>query len=64
MNKKLMPQLVCPVCKGKLEYVKHQDAMICHHDDLAYPVRAGIPVLLESDAKKIEPSKTIRTDIS
>ena len=54
MNKKLMQILVCPVCKGKLEYVKKQNEMICHHDELAFPIRAGIAVLLEVDARKIK----------
>ena len=48
--------LVCPICKGKLEYIKKQNEMICQKDAMAYPVRTGIPVLLESDARKIEPS--------
>ncbi|MCK5002735.1 MAG: Trm112 family protein [Gammaproteobacteria bacterium] len=56
MNKKLMHILVCPICKGKLEYIKKQNEMICQKDAMAYPVRTGIPVLLESDARKIEPS--------
>ncbi|MFC1589720.1 Trm112 family protein [Pseudomonadota bacterium] len=54
MNKKIMQLLVCPVCKGKLEYIKKQNEMICHRDGLAYPVRSGVPVLLEVDARKIE----------
>lgn len=56
MNKKLMSILVCPVCKGKLEYVKKQNEMICHYDALAFPIRAGIAVLLEIDARKIKSS--------
>ena len=56
MNKKFMQLLVCPVCKGKLEYIKKSDEMLCQRDGLAYPVRAGIPVLLDVDARKIEPT--------
>jgi len=56
MNKKLVPLLVCPVCKGKLEHVKKTDEMLCQRDGLAYPIRSGVPVLLEVDARKIEPS--------
>ncbi len=56
MNKKLMLKLVCPVCKGKLEYVKKKDEMLCQRDGLAYPIRSGVPVLLEVDARKTEPS--------
>ena len=46
--------LVCPVCKGRLEYLKKNAEMVCHHDGLAYPVRDGIPVLLEVDARQFE----------
>jgi len=56
MNKKIINLLVCPVCKGRLEYVKKNNELICQHDSLVYPVRAGIPVLLESDARKIDPT--------
>jgi uncharacterized protein YbaR (Trm112 family) len=62
MNKKILQILVCPVCKGKLEYIKKSDEMVCHHDGLAYPVRAGIPVLLEVDARKIELNKNINPE--
>jgi len=53
VNRKFMQLLVCPVCKGKLEYIKKSNELVCHHDALAYPVRDGIPVLLEVDARKI-----------
>ena len=56
MNKKLMLKLACPVCKGALEYEKKQNEMLCQRGGLAYPVRSGVPVLLEVDARKIEPS--------
>ncbi|MCX7116728.1 MAG: Trm112 family protein [Legionellales bacterium] len=49
MDKKLLSILVCPLCKGKLLY-KHGE-LICRFDRLAYPVRDGIPVMLESEAR-------------
>ena len=52
MNKKILPLLVCPVCKGELEFKEKDKELICHQDKLAYPIRNGIPVLLESDARK------------
>ena len=58
MNKKLMQLLVCPVCKGKLEYVKKKNEMICRRDGLAYPIRLGVPVLLEVDSRKIGSTTT------
>ena len=53
MKKKLLSILVCPVCKGPLIYKSRKKVMVCEKDKLAYPVRNGIPVLLEADAMKI-----------
>ena len=54
MDKKLLDIIVCPVCKNKLEYDKKTTELICRQDKLAYPVRDGIPVLLEDEARKLE----------
>lgn len=51
MDKKLLDILVCPLCKGKLVYVKKDNELICKVDRLAFPVRDGIPVMLEEDAR-------------
>lgn len=50
MKKKLLSILVCPKCKGPLIYKSRQKQLICQKDGLAYPVRNGVPVLLEFDA--------------
>jgi uncharacterized protein YbaR (Trm112 family) len=50
---KLMEILACPVCKGKLDYNKEQQALICKFDRLAYAIEKDIPVLLESEARRI-----------
>ena len=49
MDKKLLEILVCPLCKGKL--LLKQDELICRFDRLAYPIRDGIPVMLEPEAR-------------
>lgn len=49
MDKKLLDILACPLCKGKL--LLKQDELICRFDRLAYPLRDGIPVMLESEAR-------------
>ncbi|MBI3187480.1 MAG: Trm112 family protein [Gammaproteobacteria bacterium] len=54
MDKKLLEILVCPKCKGKLEYDKKNNELICHNDALAYPIHDGIPVMLESDARRLQ----------
>lgn len=56
MDKKLLEILVCPVCKGKLDYDKKNNELLCQHDALAYPIRDGIPVMLVSDARSLKTS--------
>ncbi len=50
---KLMEILACPVCKGKLDYNKEQQELVCKFDKLAYAIDKDIPVLLESEARHI-----------
>ena len=45
--------LACPVCKGKLEFNKDKSELICKFDHLAYPIEKDIPVLLETEARKL-----------
>lgn len=54
MDKKLLEILVCPVCKGPLEYKKDQAELICKADRLAYPIRDDIPVMLEDEARSLD----------
>lgn len=56
MDKKLLDILACPICKGGLLYDKSNQTLICKVDKLAYPIRDGIPVLLEEASKRIEES--------
>ncbi|MGI2856096.1 Trm112 family protein [Shewanella algae] len=51
-DKKLLEIVACPVCKGRLEYDKQAQQLICKADRVAYPINDGIPVLL---ADKAEP---------
>ena len=50
---KLMEILACPVCKGKLNYNKDDQELVCNFDRLAYPIEKNIPVLLENEARRI-----------
>ncbi|MCT8986848.1 Trm112 family protein [Shewanella phaeophyticola] len=52
-DKKLLEIVACPVCKGKLEYDKEAQQLICKFDKLAYPITEGIPVLLENRATSL-----------
>ena len=51
IDKKLLSILVCPVTKAPLEYDQEKDELVCKASGLAYPVRDGIPVMLESEAR-------------
>lgn len=51
MDKRLLEILVCPLCKGKL--ILKEDELICRFDRLAYPIREGVPVMLEQEARLI-----------
>lgn len=53
MDPKLLEILVCPVSKTKLIYDKSRDELISTAANLAYPVRDGIPILLEDEARQI-----------
>ena len=53
LDKKLLEILACPICKGSLVYRKESAELICKADRLAYPIRDGIPVMLEEEARRI-----------
>lgn len=53
MDKKLLEILVCPLCKSDLIYKKDEQELICKADRLAFPIRDEIPVMLESEARKL-----------
>lgn len=53
MDKKLLDILVCPICKGRLVYKPRVGELICKVNRLAYPIRDGIPVMLEQEARRL-----------
>jgi uncharacterized protein YbaR (Trm112 family) len=53
MDAKLLDILVCPVCKGALVYRKPEQELVCKADRLGFPIRDGIPVMLEDEARKL-----------
>ena len=69
MDTKLLEVLVCPVTKGPLDYVREKDELVSRSARLAYPVRDGIPIMLESEARAVSeeelaalPPRTPRVD--
>lgn len=59
MDKKLLDILACPICKGPLVYRKAEQELVCKADRLAYPIRAGIPVMLEDEARTLAADEEI-----
>ncbi|MDR2128539.1 MAG: Trm112 family protein [Burkholderiaceae bacterium] len=53
MDPKLLALLVCPVTKGPLDYQRETEELISRSARLAYPVRDGIPVMLEDQARTV-----------
>ena len=53
MDAKLPERLVCPVTKGPLTYAREHQELISRSARLAYPVRDGIPILLEGEARTL-----------
>ncbi len=53
MERKLLEILVCPICKGALVYQKTEERLVCRFDRLAYPIRDGIPIMLENEAEEL-----------
>ena len=53
MDKKLLDILVCPVSKAALTYDKTRQELVCQQSRLAYPIRDGIPVMLEAEARRL-----------
>lgn len=60
LDHRLINLLVCPVCKGPLEMLRDErqrpQALACRADQLAFPIRDGIPVMLEPEAKPLDPA--------
>lgn len=59
MDPKLLEILVCPLCKGPLVYRKEAGELICKPDRLAFPIRDGIPVMLEEEARRLDETEEV-----
>ena len=58
LDHRLIDLLVCPVCKGPLQMLRDDNLraseLLCPADRLAFPLRDGIPVMLESEARSLD----------
>lgn len=61
LDHRLLSLLVCPVCKGALQLLRDADMqpveLACRADRLAFPIRDGIPVMLESQGRAFDPAE-------
>ncbi|NQZ30433.1 MAG: Trm112 family protein [Oceanospirillaceae bacterium] len=60
MDKKLLDILVCPVSKAPVEWDKEKNELICRSSGLAYPIRDGIPVMLETQARTLTSEERVK----
>ena len=54
MDTRLIELLVCPVCKGPLQRPAQSQLLVCSADRLGFPIRDGIPVMLENEAVALD----------
>ena len=59
MDSQLLDILVCPICKGPLDFDKKAQELICRPDKLAYPVRDGIPIMWADDARDLNAATVV-----
>ena len=57
MDPRLLEILVCPLCKGPLDYRKPQAELVCKACRLAYPIKDDIPLMLEDEARQLSPEE-------
>jgi len=55
LDNRLLELIVCPVCKGPLLFRKAASEFVCKADRLAFAVRDDVPIMLEEEARKLDP---------
>jgi uncharacterized protein len=53
MDDRLLDILACPLCKGPLKFQKGAQVLVCRAERLAFPLRDGMPMMHEEDAKQL-----------
>ena len=64
MDKKLLSILVCPVTMAPLEFDATTNELVCRASGLAYPIRDGIPVMLEAEARELDADEKLKSKSS
>jgi uncharacterized protein len=55
MDNRLLDILACPVCKGPLKFRRDAQVLVCRSDRLAFPLKDAVPMMLEEDARQLNP---------
>ena len=55
MDDRLLDILACPVCKGPLKFQRAAAVLVCRAERLAFPIKEGVPMLLEEGARQLNP---------
>ena len=53
MDDRLLDILACPLCKGPLKFQRAAEVLVCRAERLAFPLREGVPMMLEEDARQL-----------
>jgi len=61
MDARLLDILVCPICKGPLRLDKEHQTLDCKADHLAFPIRDGIPVMIDAEAVSLDAKASLAT---
>jgi uncharacterized protein YbaR (Trm112 family) len=62
LDSKLLDLLACPLCKGPLQWHAEADCLVCRAERLAFPVRDGVPVMLEEEARRLSSDDPLLAD--
>lgn len=61
MDQRIPKILACPLCKGRLHYNKETQELICHLDQLAYPICNMVPTMLAEQARHLKKESDIHS---
>lgn len=53
MESRLLEIIVCPLCKSPLRHDRQRQELVCRADRLAFPIRDGVPIMLEGEARQL-----------
>ncbi len=59
MDRRLLEILVCPLCKGPLLHRAMRQELVCSPCRLAFPIRDGIPIMLEEEARRLDDTEEL-----